>query len=145
MKIKAISPAHASHAAVSAFTLVEMLLVLVILGILAAIIYPNINDRGRDARIAATKTQITQLETCLNAFEVDNGYYPKGPNGLNELIERSSDAVDWHGPYVKHLPRDGWGREFSYQCPGKLNPSSYDLVSAGPDGVMGTEDDITNE
>jgi general secretion pathway protein G len=81
----------------------------------------------------------------LNAFEVDMGYYPKS---LVELIQqpRSTGAQNWHGPYLDSdaIPKDPWGNEYVYGCPGKHNPSSYDVSSAGPDGQMGTDDDICN-
>ena len=80
----------------------------------------------------------------LNTFEVDNGYLPKGQNGLEELMQPSSQAHNWHGPYLEKMPEDPWNNHYLYQCPGNHNPSFYDLSSAGPDGVPGTDDDITN-
>ena len=129
---------------VGAFTLVEMLLVLVILGVLAGIIYPNIAKQGERARIKATITQIAALRGTLVTFEMENGHFPNSRNGLQDLITRPSDAPSWNGPYLDppFIPKDAWHNAFSYECPGRNNPSSYDLVSAGPDGILGTEDDI---
>jgi len=127
-----------------AFTLVEMLLVLVILGVLAAIVYPKVAGRGEQARITATKSQIAAFKTALNLFEVDNGYYPKGRNGLLDLVQKPRDAVNWKGPYIENLPKDPWQNEFVYEFPGKHNPGSYDIMSLGPDGRAGTDDDIGN-
>lgn len=116
------------------FTLVEMLLVLVILATLAAIVYPKVMGRSEQARETAAQTQIANFKTALDAFEVDTGYYPKGRNGLNDLLQQPRDAVGWHGPYLESIPKDPWGNEYTYECPGKHNPSSYDISSPGPPG-----------
>lgn len=127
------------------FTLVELLLVLVILGTLAAIVVPKFAGRTEQARITAAQTQISNFGVVLDAFEVDNGYYPKGKNGLRALVVRPKDAPNWHGPYLKQdIPDDPWGNPYIYECPGKHNTSNYDLMSMGPDGKSGTDDDITN-
>ena len=126
------------------FTLVEMLLVLMILGVLAAIVVPKMANRGQDARIKATVTQISAFKTALDIFEVDNGYYPKGRNGLLDLVQKPRDASNWHGPYLESIPKDPWNNDYIYEFPGKHNASGFDLMSMGPDGRSGTEDDITN-
>ena len=126
------------------FTLIELLLVLVILGVLAAIVVPKFAGRTEQARQAAAKTQISSFATVLDAYEVDNGFYPKGKSGLNDLVQASRDAKNWRGPYLKDVPKDPWGNDYVYECPGKNNPTSYDVSSMGPDGQMGTEDDINN-
>jgi len=137
-----ISPSARRHR--RAFTLVEMLLVLVILATLAAIVYPKLAGRSEQARTTAAATQISSFSTALDAFEVDNGYYPKGKSGLMDLVQQPRDAQNWRGPYLKDLPKDPWGNEYSYECPGRMNPTSYDIVSPGPDGKVGSEDDISN-
>jgi len=127
------------------FTLIELLLVLVILGILAAIVVPKFSGRTEQARQAAAQSQIATLSTALDAFEVDTGYYPKGKNGLVDLVQPPRDAQNWRGPYMKNdIPPDPWGHAYIYECPGKHNPSSYDLMSMGPDGRANTDDDIAN-
>ena len=127
-----------------AFTLIELLLVLVILGILAAIVVPKFAGRTDDARNAAAKTQIAGFSTALDAFEVDTGGYPKGSEGLLDLVHAPREATGWKGPYMKEIPLDPWGHPYVYACPGRNNPSSYDIYSLGTDGREGTEDDITN-
>lgn len=127
------------------FTLIELLLVLVILGILAAIVVPKFSGRTEQARQAAAQSQIATLSTALDAFEVDTGYYPKGKSGLLDLVQPPRDAQNWRGPYLKgDVPNDPWGQPYIYECPGKHNPSSYDLMSMGPDKRAGTDDDIAN-
>ncbi len=116
------------------FTLVEMLLVLVILATLAAIVYPKVMGRGKEARIIATKTQIASFKNALDNFEVDTGDFPKGRNGLMDLVNQPRDVVGWHGPYMDEIPRDPWNQEYIYERPGKHNPASFDIYSMGPPG-----------
>ena len=129
-----------------AFTLVELLLVLVILGVLAAIVLPKFSGISERSRVTATQTQLSTFKTALDAFEVDMGFYPKGKSGLLDLIQQPRDAKNWHGPYLQSdvIPKDPWGTDYIYECPGRHNPSFYDLYSAGPDGRAGNEDDIGN-
>jgi general secretion pathway protein G len=117
------------------FTLVEMLLVLVILATLAAIVLPKVMGRGEQARQTAAQAQIASFKTVLDAFEVDTGSYPKGKNGLNDLIQQPRDVTGWHGPYLDNIPMDPWGNAYIYECPGKHNPNSYDISSAGKPGA----------
>ncbi len=126
------------------FTLLELLLVLVILGILAAIVVPKFSGRTEQARETAAKTQIAGFSTALDAYEVDTGGYPKGSEGLMDLVQAPSDVQGWKGPYMKDVPADPWGRPYVYVSPGRNNASSYDLYSVGADGREGTEDDVTN-
>lgn len=129
------------------FTLIELLLVIVILGVLAAIVVPRFAGTGERARQAAAKTQISAFSTALSAFEVDNGYFPRGKDGLQALIVKPNDAPNWRNPYLEEkggIPADPWGRPYIYESPGKHNTSSYDISSMGFDGKEGTEDDITN-
>ena len=130
----------------SGFTLVELLLVLVILGTLAAIVLPKFSGTSQRSRIVATQTQISAFATALEAYDVDMGSYPQGKNGLQDLIQQPRDAQNWHGPYLGHdsIPKDQWGHDFIYECPGRHNPSSYDILSLGPDGQANTDDDICN-
>jgi len=135
-KTTSATPSHRPSRGQQGFTLVELLLVLVILGILAAIVIPKFSGRTEQAKEQAAVTQISSLSTALNNFEVDNGYYPKGKNGLQDLIVQPRDAQSWHGPYLQtdRIPLDPWGSEYIYECPGRHNPTFFDLSSGGPPG-----------
>ena len=127
------------------FTLIELLLVLVILGVLAAIVVPKFSGRTEQARRTAAVSQISTFGTALDAYEVDMGSYPQGRSGLNALLQQPREGTGWRGPYMqKEIPLDPWGNAYIYESPGKHNPSGYDLSSPGPDGQAGNEDDITN-
>ena len=127
------------------FTLIELLLVLVILGVLAAIVVPKFSGRTEQARRTAAVSQISTFGTALDSYEVDVGSYPQGRSGLNALLQQPREGTGWRGPYLqKEIPLDPWGNAYIYESPGKHNPSGYDLSSPGPDGRAGNEDDITN-
>ncbi len=127
-----------------AFTLVELLLVLSILALLAGLVLPKLVGTRVTAQKKATITQIGAFKDALNMFEVDNGHYPKGKNGLNDLVVKPRDASsDWH-QYLDKIPLDPWEHPYIYECPGRHNPTTFDLSSAGPDGQAGNDDDIGN-
>jgi general secretion pathway protein G len=131
-----------THRKKRGFTLVEILLVVTIIGILAALVIPKIAGRSDQARVTAAQTDINGgIKSALGQFEVDNGYYPKS---LQELIQAPANARNWRGPYLDNLPADPWGHAYVFANPGRHNASSYDLYSTGPDGRDGTEDDIGN-
>lgn len=144
MNIKTNTNLRLARARKGAFTLIELLLVLVILGILAAIVVPKMAGRSEQARVAAAKTQIGSFKTALEAFEVDNGYYPKGKAGLQDLVKQPNNTPNWHGPYLESIPEDPWHNAYIYEYPGKHNTGSYDLASMGLDGKVGGDDDVTN-
>ena len=128
----------------TAFTLIELLLVLVILAILAAVVVPKFTGRTEQARTSAAKADVASLKVALNSFEVDTGRFPTNEEGLDALVNKPGDLQGWKRPYVEKLPNDPWGHPYVYECPGKHNPSSYDIMSAGPDGNVGGDDDISN-
>jgi len=144
MKLHRLTPPDRKQSRRHGFTLIELLLVIAILGVLAAIIVPKFAGRTEQARTAAAMSDIATFGTALDAYEVDNGSYPKGKSGLNDLITQPRDARNWRGPYLKELRTDPWGNPYNYECPGKNNPSGYDISSMGPDGRANTEDDVTN-
>ncbi len=124
------------------FTLIEVLVVLIILGLIAAIIVPRITGRVDEAKIETTKIQMKAIKDALEQYKLDNGMYPTTEQGLEALVEKpSSPPVPprWR-KYLDKIPKDGWDREFIYISPGVNNP--YELRSKGPDGEEGTEDDI---
>jgi general secretion pathway protein G len=124
------------------FTLVEMLLVVAIIGILAALVIPRIAGKSEQARETAAYSDIHGgIKTALDGFEIDNGYYPRS---LNDLVVQPSDARNWHGPYLEQLPLDPWGQPYVYYYPSKHGQSTYDLLSLGPDGKEGSDDNIGN-
>jgi general secretion pathway protein G len=124
------------------FTLTEIMLVVVIIGILAALVIPKIAGSSERARITATITDINGgIKSAIGNYEVDNGFFPKT---LQDLIAAPANAKNWHGPYLDKLPVDQWGNPYVYYFPGKHNSGSYDLSSVGPDGKENTDDDIGN-
>lgn len=120
----------------SGFTLIEILLVVVIIGILAAVVTPRLGGHTKRANISAAKGNIAALGLAIDTYEVHNGYLPPT---LNALVVKSNED-NWLGPYVKRIPLDPWKRPFIYTVKG----NQYDLICVGPDGAQGGSDDITN-
>ncbi len=129
-----------------AFTLIELMLVLVILATLAAIVTPRLTGQSKHAKVVAAQSQIAELGTALDAFEISVGRYPTTTEGLFALLQAPTDLPDWQGPYLSknNVPLDPWGNDYQYRCPGQYNPDGYDLFSFGPDGRQGGDDDISN-
>jgi general secretion pathway protein G len=129
-----------------AFSLIELLLVLVILAVLAAVVVPRFTNRSKEARITAAKSDIANISLALDMFETDNGRFPSSDETLQALQTQPQWAQDWKGPYLKdqpQIPKDPWGNPYVYRYPGTNNPTGYDLVSYGPDGREGG-DDVSN-
>ena len=130
------------------FTLIELLLVVVIIGILAAIVVPKLTGRSEDAKIGATQATMKSIRTALSMYETDNGKFPTQEQGLLALIEAPTTApVPKKYPKdgyldTKEVPKDGWGNEIHFKNPGEKNANGYDLVSDGPDEQPGNDDDI---
>jgi general secretion pathway protein G len=144
MKIKNQNPKSEIRNRRRAFTLVELMMVVMIIGILAALVIPKIAGSGKEARIKAAYTDIHGgIKAALDQYEMQNDSYPKG---LQDLIVQPSNAKNWRGPYLDPavIPVDPWGNPYIYYFPGKHNTTGYDLLSMGPDGKEGTDDDIVS-
>ena len=131
-----------------AFTLIEMLIVIIIIAALASMVVPRLSGRSEQAKKAIAKADIrSNIGTALRLYELENGNYPTTAQGLNALMTKTSaDPIpyDWNGPYLENEPIDPWKKTYGYKCPGAHNPTSYDLYSLGKDGNEGTDDDIGN-
>jgi len=125
------------------FTLIEIMLVVIILGVLAAMVVPKLTGRSEDARKSVAKSDIeSNLALALDLFETDTGAYPES---LDDLLQAPSGEEDnWKGPYLKKKPLDPWGKAYVYKYPGENNEDGYDLSSTGKDGDEGTQDDVKN-
>jgi general secretion pathway protein G len=132
------------------FTLIEVLLVLAILGVIAAMVVPQLLGKQKQAMIDQTKLSIKALQQVLDLYALDHsGEKPTTAEGLNVLLQQPNNDDKWHGPYLKDakaLPVDAWGKPFTYEYPGQHHPNGTDadLSSGGPDRVVGTPDDIHN-
>jgi general secretion pathway protein G len=128
------------------FTLVELLIVMVIIGMLAALVYPRLTSKVGKGKQSAAKAQIELLGQALDQFKLDTGRYPTTSEGLNALMVNPG-IPNWDGPYLrKAVPNDPWGRPFHYECPGS-HGGDYEISSYGADGTQGGEDenkDITS-
>ncbi len=127
-----------SHAA---FTLIEIMVVVVIIGILAATIIPKFIGTTHDAKVAAAKSHIGVLANALERFNVHMDRYPTTEEGLQVLVEAPADDANkkWRGPYIDQLRADPWGNAYQYLLPGTRHTTSYDLWSRGADGQDGGE------
>lgn len=118
------------------FTLIEVMVVVVILGILAAIIVPRVMDRPDTARITKAKQDIRVLESALNLYKLDNHIYPTTDEGLAVLVQKPANAPNWkEGGYINRLPKDPWGRPYQYLNPGIHG--TIDIFTLGRDGQPG--------
>lgn len=124
------------------FTLIELMVVVVILGILAAVVVPKVMDRPEQARISAAKNNIRAIRSALDMYKLDNHNYPTTDQGLEALVRKPGSgpkAPNWTG-YMERIPQDPWSRDFVYLSPGKNG--KVDVFSAGPNGRIGDDDDI---
>lgn len=131
----------------AAFTLMEVLLVLAILGVIAAMVVPQLVGRQEQASIDATQVSIKGIEQALKLYSLDHGgSYPTTNDGLQSLVTAPSNDTKWKGPYLEELPKDAWGKPFSYQYPPQHNTAAKkpDIWSSGIDQSNNTADDITN-
>src|ERR1700729_3819096 len=128
-------------AAARGFTLIEIMVVVVIIGLLAAIIVPQVIDRVDEARVAKAKQDVQGLETALTMYRLDNSKYPTTDQGLKALSVQPTDPTIHHwrpGGYIQHVSKDPWGADYQYVYPG-THGREYDLFSLGADGQPGGE------
>ena len=131
------------------FTLIEILMVVIIIGTLAAMVVPRFMGRSEQAKIAAAKADVqVNLATGLKLYELDNGNFPTSEQGLEALVKRPAInpvPENWNGPYIEKQAMDPWGHPYQYHSPGTHRPHDYDLFSmakkTAPDA---TDDDIAN-
>ncbi|MDO8580573.1 MAG: type II secretion system major pseudopilin GspG [Candidatus Omnitrophota bacterium] len=132
-----------------AFTLIEIILVMTIIGIIAALVIPNVAGRGQEARVSAASVDVeSNIPAALDLYELDNGQYPTTEQGLAALLQAPTTSPvpgHWNGPYLKKkkVPVDPWGQPYGYTSPGIHNTEEFDLFSYGLDGVE-SSDDIVN-
>jgi len=128
------------------FTLLELLVVIVIIGLLAGYVAPRYFGQIGKSEVNAARAQIDALEKALDQYRLDVGRYPSGEQGLTALLERPSEEPKWNGPYLrKSVPNDPWGRPYQYRQPGEHG--DFDLFSYGKDGQpggSGEDADIVN-
>lgn len=121
------------------FTLIELMVVIVILGVLAGLIVPQFMDEPQKARVVKAKLQMESISTALKKFYIDNGFYPATEQGLEALVRKPSvgRTPKNYSPsgYLPKVPKDPWGTDYIYICPGKHGP--FDLISYGADGASG--------
>lgn len=127
----------------SGFTLIEVLVVIVVLGVLASMVAPEVFKHVGGAKDAVARSQVELLSASLDAYRMDNDVYPSTDQGLESLRRQPlSDPAptNWRGPYLrKEVPMDPWGRPYVYRSPGEANPWGFDLLSYGRDGKDGGE------
>lgn len=122
------------------FTLVELMLVVIIIGVLVAMVAPRLAGRSEQAKIAAARADINaNLASALDLYEIDNGSYPEK---LDDLMVKPANAPNWKGPYLKKKPTDPWGNPYVYKYPG--THGDYDLMSYGRTGMEGGSDAVTS-
>ncbi|HTE13502.1 MAG TPA: type II secretion system major pseudopilin GspG [Burkholderiales bacterium] len=128
------------------FTLLELLVVIVIIGLLVSYVGPRYFNQIGKSEVGAAKAQIDALEKALDQYRLDTGHYPTSELGLGALLTRPNTEPKWNGPYLKkEVPLDPWGKAYVYKIPGER--SEYDLLSYGKDGQpggAGENADITN-
>jgi general secretion pathway protein G len=122
------------------FTLVELIVVVIIIGLLAGLVLPQFIRQEEKAKLRTTKAQIELFGTALDTFRLDVGRYPTTDEGLQALRQKPGGLERWDGPYLrKDLPLDPWSKPYAYRSPGEHGP--YDIVSYGADGTPGGDGD----
>jgi general secretion pathway protein G len=139
---------HARRTPIRGFTLIELLVVIVVIGVLATLVAPNVFRHVGAAKDAAARTQIEMLGAALDAYRLDTGRYPTSEQGLAALWVQPSvepRPPSWRGPYLrKDVPLDPWQHPYVYRSPATASHGGYDLLSYGEDGREGGEGDAAD-
>lgn len=137
MKLQSI-PSHRNRQA--GFSLVEIMVVVIVIGVLAATIIPQFVGTTHDAKVSAVKSHIANIESAVERFNIHMDRYPTSEEGLDVLVNAPADAGDiWRGPYLKELIQDPWKHDYQYRSPATRGNGGYDIWSLGADGQEGGE------
>ena len=135
-----VNPSKQARRSERGFTLIEIMVVVIIIGILAVSIIPQFMGTTNDAKISAAKANIAELESAVNRFYVHMDRYPTTDEGLKVLVTAPADGdKNWRGPYISQLRDDPWGNAFQYKSPGTHHPTSFDIWSQGSANTATTE------
>lgn len=141
-----MTPLRKKQTRQSGFTLLELMVVVVILGVLASLVVPNVLGNKAQADKQKAKADIMTLENALDMYKIDNNQYPTTEQGLKALVNKPQTqpfAVNYRdNGYIRRLPQDPWSQDYKIRSPGQHG--DIDIYSAGPDGIEGNEDDIAN-
>lgn len=122
------------------FTLIEVMLVVIIIAVMAALVMPRLGGRSEQAKRSRAAADIAGISVALGLYELDMGIYP---SNLEAMVASSGAGEGWNGPYLDAAPMDPWGKPYQYKAPGQHNPAKFDLSSTGRDGIE-SDDDVTN-
>jgi len=129
-----------SQRTLAAFTLIEIMVVVIVIGILAATLIPKFMTTTYDARVSKAKADVAELESATERFFIHMDRYPTAEEGLKVLVDPpTDDRAKWRGPYISQLRLDPWGNPYQYRYPGTHHPVGFDIWSRGADGVDGGE------
>lgn len=130
-----------SSSAQAGFTLLELLVVILIIGLLTGIVGPRFLGQISRSEVTTARAQLDALDKALQSYRIDNGHYPTTSQGLRALVAQPSDESRWRGPYLQgEVPPDPWGSAYQYRAPGQ-NGKDYELVSFGKDRAVGGQAD----
>lgn len=128
----------------AAFTLIELMVVVIIIAALAGMVLPHLLPRAEEAKKYIARGEIAGIATALKLYRLDNDRFPTAEEGIEALMRKPASAKNWKGPYLEKKAIDPWKRPYKYSYPGSRNTMGLDIWSLGPDGQDGTEDDVTN-
>jgi general secretion pathway protein G len=134
-----------SRRAAAGFTLTEILIAIALIVMLVAAAVSQLTTIFSGGQIQVATVFVKQdIDTPLLTYKMATGSFPSTDQGLRALLNQPDGVNNWHGPYIKEVPKDPWGNEYRYRAPGVHNPTGYDVWSTGPDNTDGSADDIGN-